>query len=72
MRAARLVPTQPRAWWALRDALVAAKKPRAALTALRALHGATDDRGTRKAACADAAGLCGKVANNHPFCLYIA
>jgi hypothetical protein len=72
LRAARLVPSQPRAWWALRDALVAAKKPRAALTALRALHASTEDPLTRKSVCADAVDLCGKVAGHHPFCLDIA
>ena len=68
LRAARLAPSQPRAWWALRDAMVAAKRPWAALTALKALYGSTDDLVTRRNAFADARALCVKVENRHSFC----
>jgi len=68
LHAARLAPTQSRTWWALRDAMVAAKKPHAALTALRALYESTEDATTRKSIRTDAAVLCKDATVNHSFC----
>jgi len=68
LQAARLVPSQPRVWWTLRDAMVAGKRPRAGLTALKALCASTEDPVAIKAACADACKLCEEVSNDHPFC----
>jgi len=71
LRAARLAPTQPRTWWALRDAMVAAKKPHAALTALRALYESTADATMKKSICTDAAVLCKDSTVNHSFCTQV-